>query len=45
MLKNYKSYGSACELEKQILLAGELSFIEKGVLGRQKKTSQKAKEC
>ncbi len=45
MLKNYKSYGSVCELETQILLAGDLGLIKKGVLGRLKKTSQKAKEC
>jgi four helix bundle protein len=37
MLKNYKSYGSVCELETQILLAGDLGFIEKGVLPRLKK--------
>jgi four helix bundle protein len=37
MLKNYKSYGSVCELEPQILLAGDLGLIEKGVLGRLKK--------
>ncbi len=45
MLKNYKAYGYVCELETQILLAGDLGLIEKGVLGRLKKTSQKAKEC
>ncbi len=33
----YISYGSICELEMQILLAGDLGFIEKGVLGRLKK--------
>ncbi len=33
----YISYGSVCELETQILLAGDLGFIEKGVLGRPKK--------
>jgi four helix bundle protein len=33
----YISYGSVCELETQILLAGDLGFIEKGVLGRLKK--------
>ncbi len=54
MLKNYKdlkvwqksyvSYGSVCEMETQILLAGDLGLIEKGVLGRLKKTSQKSKE-
>jgi four helix bundle protein len=37
MLKNYKSYGSVCELETQILLAGDLGLIEKGVLGSLKK--------
>ena len=37
MLKNYKSYGSVCELETQILLAGDLGLIEKGVLGKLKK--------
>ncbi len=36
MLKNYKSYGSVCEMETQILLAGNLGLIEKGVLGRLK---------
>ena len=29
----YISYGSVCELEMQGLLAGDLGFIEKGVLG------------
>ena len=29
----YISYGSVCELETQILLAGDLDFIEKGELG------------
>ncbi len=33
----YISYGSVCELETQILLAGDLGLIEKGVLGRLKK--------
>jgi len=37
MLKNYKSYGSVCELEPQILLAEDLGFIEKGELGTVKK--------
>jgi len=37
MLKNYKSYGSVCELETQILLAGDFGFIEKGVLSRLKR--------
>ena len=29
----YISYGSVCELETQILLAGDLGYIEKGELG------------
>jgi four helix bundle protein len=29
----YMSYGSVCELETQILLAGDLDIIEKGELG------------
>ncbi len=33
----YISYGSVCELETQILLAGDLDFIEKGELGTIKK--------
>jgi hypothetical protein len=33
----YISYGSVCELETQILLAGDLDLIEKGVLGTLKK--------
>jgi len=33
----YISYGSVCELETQILLAGDLDLIEKGVLGKLKK--------
>jgi len=33
----YISYGSVCELETQILLAGDLDFIEKGELGTAKK--------
>ncbi len=33
----YISYGSVCELETQILLAGDLGLIEKGALGRLKK--------
>ncbi len=32
----YISYGSVCELETQILLAGDLDFIEKGVLDKLK---------
>ncbi len=35
--KSYESYGSVCELESQILLAGDLGLIEKGLLGRLKK--------
>jgi hypothetical protein len=34
----YISYGSVCEMETQILLAGDLGFIEKGELGTAKKT-------
>jgi four helix bundle protein len=33
----YISYGSTCELETQILIAGDLGFIEKGELGTAKK--------
>jgi four helix bundle protein len=33
----YISYGSDCELETQILLAGDLGFIAKGKLGTVKK--------
>ncbi len=33
----YISYGSVCELETQILLAGDLGIIEKGELGTAKK--------
>ncbi len=33
----YISYGSVCELQTQILLAGDLGFIEKGELGSAKK--------
>ena len=33
----YISYGLVCELETQILLAGDLGFIEKGELGTTKK--------
>ena len=33
----YISYGSVCELETQILLAGDLGFIEKSELGTIKK--------
>jgi four helix bundle protein len=33
----YIAYGSVCELETQILLAGDLDFIEKSELGPLKK--------
>jgi len=33
----YISYGSVCEPETQILLDGDLGFIEKGELGAAKK--------
>ena len=33
----YISYGSVCELETQILLAGDLDLIEKSELGKLKK--------
>ena len=33
----YISYGSVCELETQILLAGDLGYIEKGELDAAKK--------
>ena len=33
----YISYGSACELETQMLWTGDLGFIEKGELGTSKK--------
>jgi len=33
----YICYGSVCELETQILLAGDLGFIDKGELGTVKK--------
>ena len=39
------SYGSVCELETRILLAGDLGFIEKGELGTAKKAWHKSKEC
>jgi hypothetical protein len=29
MLKSFKAYGSICTLEAQVLLAGDLSFIDK----------------
>jgi four helix bundle protein len=34
----YISYGSVCELETQILLAGDLNFIDKGELSKIKNT-------
>jgi four helix bundle protein len=37
----YISYGSVCELETQILLAGDLDLLEKGELSKLKRTSQK----
>ena len=37
----YISYGSVCELETQILLAGDSDLIEKGELSILKKISQK----
>ena len=33
----YISYGSVCELETQVLLAGDLNFIEQGELGKLEK--------
>jgi four helix bundle protein len=33
----YISCGSVCDLERQILLAGDLGLSEKGVLGKLKK--------
>ncbi len=33
----YISCGSFCELETQILLAGDLGLVKKGVLGKLKK--------
>jgi hypothetical protein len=33
----YISYGSVCELETPILLAGDLGYIEKGELGTEEK--------
>ncbi len=35
--KSYESYCSVCELGTQILIAGDLGLIKKGVLGRLKK--------
>jgi len=37
----YISYGSICELEAQILLAGDLDLIEKGESGKLKKRLRK----
>ena len=34
----YISYGSVCELDTQMVLAGDLGIIEKGELGTAKKT-------
>ena len=49
MLKNYIrmlyiSYGSVCELETQILLAGDLDLIEKGELGKLNKNIVETKK-
>ena len=33
----YISYGSVCELETQVLLAGDLNFIEQGEWGKLEK--------
>ena len=33
----YIAYGSVCELETQVLLAGDLGYIEKGGLGEVKR--------
>ena len=41
----YIAYGSVCEMETQILLSGDLGFIDKGELDQQKKTWQSSKEC
>jgi len=37
----YISYGSVCELETQISLAGDLNLIKKGELGTTKKDISK----
>ena len=37
----YISYGSVCELERQILLAGDLDLIKKGEWGTLKKDTAK----
>ncbi|MDO9527972.1 MAG: four helix bundle protein, partial [Syntrophales bacterium] len=39
----YIFYGSVCELETQILSAGDLDLIEKGVLGKLKKDIAESK--
>ena len=39
------SYGSICELETQISLAGDLDLIEKGVLGTLKKDIAESEGC
>ena len=41
----YISYGSARELGTQILLAGDLGFIEKGELGTEKRHSRNRKNA
>ena len=41
----YISYGSVCELETQILLAGDLDLIEKSEFGTLKKHSRKRKNA
>ena len=41
----YISYGSVCELETQILLAGDLGYMEKVHWVVQEKTLRKSKEC
>ena len=41
----YIAYGSVCELETQILLAGDLDFIEKNELSTIKKDIEKSREC
>ena len=41
----YIAYGSVCELETQILLAGDLGLIEKSELSTIKKDIEKSREC
>ena len=41
----YISYGSVCELETQILLAGDLKLIEKGDLDTLKENIAEIEEC